>query len=401
MGLIVKALRGPRVHVAWALLLLGMAGLNAAVLLHGEAGLSASRTVRSSHAPPPAQINTRVGAATAADNRLPPRDSLSNQRLTLSTTRLDLGDGKPNEIVRGELTLSNPNSSPVAFSLIKHCGCTELSPLSGTLPPRGKELIHVGLQLPAYANSEKGTSVEVRTGNPPEVVTRCVLSARCPAPFEVNPAFISFGSPTRDDVGTSSHELHLDSVGGQPPLDPETLLIEHNDDVFRVERVATLRFASAAERAQPRVTLRVTLRPGISPGDHYDSLDLRLAGSEYSMRVPLHVNVAEAITVVPATVFLRREPGARALKPVQLLIIDHRREPHLGELSLIDAPEGLRIEDLGDAAPERRRLRLSVDVAADAWPTESDVWLSADGVRFAFKVVKPASPGGSRNIAPN
>lgn len=66
MSLVVTALRGKRVPVLWALLFLGLAGLNAAVLLRGDAGSQASQTSGSSHAPPPpAQINTRRGEPTA------------------------------------------------------------------------------------------------------------------------------------------------------------------------------------------------------------------------------------------------------------------------------------------------------------------------------------------------
>lgn len=53
MSLVVAALRGKRAPVLWALLFLGLAGLNAAVLLRGNGGSQASQTSGSSHAPPP------------------------------------------------------------------------------------------------------------------------------------------------------------------------------------------------------------------------------------------------------------------------------------------------------------------------------------------------------------
>ena len=340
-----------------------------------------------------ADLNAVPGsrASVASDNAsssvTPAVGDAAGPRLELSTDRLDLGDGKPSEILRGELTLTNRGSSTASFSLIKHCGCSELSPLSGELLPGASETIHVGLQLADHANSEKNTSIEVKGGERETILGRCVVSARCPAPFRVTPAFISFGSLSAEELAGASHEIQIESVDGQWSLDAENLLIEHANDAFNVG------FAHAADAlgAAASTTVRVTLKRNLPPGDQYDMIELRLAGSEYVMRVSLHVSVAEAITVVPATVCFRRGPGAQTLQPVQLLVIDHRRDQRLGDLSLLDAPPGLRIEDLGDASPGRRRVRVHAGAATEAWPKESRAWLSGHGVKFAFKIVKPDS----------
>lgn len=331
--------------------------------------------------PPPAQINTRRGAPIADNDGSPKRGSLPGHRLTLSTTRLDLGDGKPNEIVRGELTLSNPNSSPVAFSLVKHCGCTELSPLSGELPPGTTETIRVGVELPRHANSEKNTRIDVQTGDPPAIVASCVLSARCPAPFQVTPAFISFGSVAKDELASVSAEIRVDSVAGQPPLDAAKLLTEHAHDGFRVERDTT---------TAPAVLLRVTLKDGLPEGDVYDALEIRPAGDDRVMRVPLHVSVVEPISVVPRTVMLRKHRDGGSFAPVELFIMA-RAGRTLAGVVLVDAPAGVHIDDLGEVVPGRRRIRLSVISDTDEWPAESEVWLTSDGAsqRFGFKLKKP------------
>lgn len=349
--------------------------------------LKATSTSRSGQA----RLTPAGGAASVKHGlhavQSPANGSAPPARLEFSTAQLNLGTGKPNEILRGELVLTNSGSEPTKFSLIKHCGCTELSPLCGELPPGGNETIHVGLQLAGYANSEKNTSIEVRAGEPAAVVARCVVSARCPAPFRVTPAFISFGSLATEELSHASHELQIGSVEGQPPLDADSLVIEHLDDAFCVERVLP-RNPLAPDHSG--ATFRVSIKPGIAPGDHHDTLNLRLAGSDYFMRVPLNIAVVEPITVVPATVFLRIGEGA-ATKPVQLLVVSHALDRRTGEVSLVDGPPGVKVEDLGEVAPGRRRARLSVAAPTRFWPDEGEVRLRCTGVTFTIKIVKPKS----------
>jgi hypothetical protein len=380
MGLIVRALRGKRVVLA--LLSLGIAGLNAAVLLLGQAHLSDSNTGGSSHAPPPAQINTPRGTTITDDDRSPKRDSLLGQRLILSTTRLDLGDGKPNEIVRGELTLSNPHDSPVVFSLVKHCGCTELSPLSGTLAAGGKETIHVGIQLPDHANSEKNTSVEVQIGTPPMAVARCVLSARCSAPFNVTPSHIDFGSLTEEEAAPAFRELTVEKAEGQPAFDPGAFILDHAGDQFRIDGPGPAGHGS--------FIVRVSLMEGAAQGDHYDTLELRPRGSDYFVRVPLHVKVVAPITVVPGTVLLRAGLDQRAFQSVPLLVMGRQAGEPLGEVTLAHGPPGVRIEDLGPANENRRRARVLFGSEAAGWQKETRIWPRSGkgGRRFGLKFVK-------------
>ena len=304
-------------------------------------------------------------------------------KLEFSATRLDLGDGKPNEIVRGELTLTNPGNSPVAFSLIKHCGCTELAPLAGELAPGASERIQVGLQLASHANSEKNISIEVQAGEPAAIVARCVVSARCPAPFSVTPAFLSFGSLTSEEVGSTYRELRIGCMDGQPPLVADRLCVEHANNAFRVERVGPTSADS--------VVLRVSLATGHSPGDFYDAVDLRLAGSDYVMRVPLSAAIVEPISVVPATVSLRRDGDHQAFRPVQLLVICRAGGKHLGKVSLADGPPGVEIDDLGSASPGRRRIRLSVSGDTIDWRGQRTVLLHADGKFFTFALLEPTA----------
>lgn len=380
MSGLVKAVGRRRAAFCWALFFLALAGMNVAVLWPEAFGRHWRQTATGSQSSAPKVARAGGGA-------VPPKArSPGDPHLELSTLRLDLGDGKPNETLRGEITLRNTGGAPLEFSLIKHCGCTELAPLSGTVPPGAAETLHVGIKLADHANSEKNTTVDIHSNDPELPAVQCAVLARCPAPFKVSPAFIDFGSLTAEELATASHEVRLDSVGGQPPFDPEKLLMSHLNDAFVVQRVAP---------AHHSLVLRVALKEGLPPGDVSDSLDLRLADSDQTMRVSLHATLVEAISVVPPSVWLRRETNG-GFRPEQLLVAC-RHGRALGKVSLQEGPPGLRVEDVGASSAGWRRLRLSVSGSVSDWADTNEVWLHGDGsdARFGFRVCKPSAPGGA------
>lgn len=114
------------------------------------------------------------------------------------------------------------------------------------------------------------------------------------------------------------------------------------DPAFRVERITW---------PARSVVLRVGLPRDLEPGDLHDTLELRLADSEFMMCVPLHVMVMDAIAVVPATIFFCAD--RRGIRPVMLLVTAGK-EP-LGTVSLADAPAGLHVGDMGELTTGRLR----------------------------------------------
>ncbi len=361
----------PRRVVAIATVLLLVAGATAWTITTWDAG--------------PAALAARAADASqdklSGDRREGLAETATAPRIELSTHRLDLGDGKPNETLRGQFVLSNAGAAPLTFTAVKHCGCAELAPRSGTIAPGGRRALKVGVELPGHANSEKNTSIDVHSDDPNHPIVSCVLSARCPAPFAVAPSHVEFGAVSREKVDDSNCEIRIKSVRGQPPVSVEKLQAEHAREVFHV--------ASSAED-DGAVLLRVTLAPELPFGDHYDTLDLRLAGSDYVMRVPLHVQVAEPVYVVPRTVFFHKDPVTFRFRPVTVLVISRLPGGALARVQLLDGPAGLIVEDQGAAGTSRRRIRLTVE--GDVAPGESVVRLAADGVKnklFLKLVVEP------------
>ena len=57
--------------------------------------------------------------------------------LAISTRRLDLGDGEPEEEMRGTFQIRNDGSEPLQYQIQSSCGCTRLKSRNGTVDPGG------------------------------------------------------------------------------------------------------------------------------------------------------------------------------------------------------------------------------------------------------------------------
>ncbi|HUY34421.1 MAG TPA: DUF1573 domain-containing protein [Pirellulales bacterium] len=310
----------------------------------------------------------------------------STPRLELSTQRLDLGDGKPNEELHGELVVTNRFAEPLDFSVTTTCGCMKPKPVKGSIEPGGRQTIELGIKLPGHANSEKNATATIHTTTQrpddplPEAMT-CAVLARCPAPFNISPAYVDFGTASREKADDLNQEVRVQSVPGKPTVSTENLQVEHDQRAFQVA-------TSTADDGA--VLLRVSLARDLPYGDHYDTVELHLAGSDYVMRVPLHARLAEPVTIVPAKVFLRKDPKTGRFRPVTVLVISRAPAGAVGPVRLVGGPTGMLLEDRGAARATQRRVCLSAE--GELAPFESVLRLAADGVENELSlklVVKP------------
>ncbi|HVC94984.1 MAG TPA: DUF1573 domain-containing protein [Pirellulales bacterium] len=307
-------------------------------------------------------------------------------RVELSTHRLDLGDGKPNETLRGELVVTNTGTAALEFTITTSCGCTKPQPTAGTIAPGEEQAIELGIKLPEHANWEKNATVTVhtkdaRSKDAPLEVASCAVMARCPAPFAVSPGYVEFGNLSREQAAEFHNELGVESVPGKPAVSVENLQVGYAQEAFKV---ATFADDDGA------IVIRVTLAPKLPFGDHYGTLDLHLTDSDYVMRVPLHARLAEPVLLVPAKAFLRKDPATGRRRPATVLVMSRPAAGAVGRVRLVDGPPGLRVEDVGAVGAMQRRLRLSADGEIAA--SESVVRLAADGVENELSLKLVVTP---------
>jgi hypothetical protein len=271
-------------------------------------------------------------------------------RLTIDETRLDLGDGKPNEILRGTLRLSNAGRAPLEFTIERSCGCTEVSPSNGTIAPGETGGIAIGVQLREHSNSERTVSATIRTNDTRQPAVRCEIIARCPPQFRVEPPSANMGTLVCGQIDGAVREIN---VFANPPTTPSL-------DDLEVKCASTAFQCKTVLISSDHV--RILLKPliDLACGDHYGSLQLRLEDCESIQMVPIHVHVEDLVSVVPSTVFLRENSPGEVSKPIDLLVIDRRKGvPPLGALELVGAPADLALDDSSNARGRVRRIRLT------------------------------------------
>jgi hypothetical protein len=265
-------------------------------------------------------------------------------RLELSASRLDLGEGKPNELLHGSLQLRNVGSEVLEFEITASCGCTELTPRRGTIPAGNEQDVRLAVQLPDHANSERSVQLVIKTNDPQHPAAGCSIVAKCPAPFRVTPAFVDFGKISRGTTSVKPAEVRVTVAEG-----------EHR----RVcTRLADAAFVVVSE--QPGL-VRVAPAGDLAFGDHHGTLELFLEGSEDRVvRVPLRVQVPAPLSVTPSTLTLRRD-SAGQFSPVYWIVAGESGSAPLGEVQAVNAPREFRIEEVGQIGDRRRRYRLTIE----------------------------------------
>lgn len=287
--------------------------------------------------------------------------------LELSTERLDLGEGKPDEMLRGGFWIINRGSKELEFSIQSSCSCGDLTPRSGTVSPGDRQEVKLGVELPDHANSERSVRVAVKSNDPHNPVATCLVTAKCPSPFQVRPKVVEFGDLLEEELDATVVSVTITGPGGEPLPEPGRLQISNESEHFQVVREAA---------GQGVLQLKVSIAPDLPRGDLFDAIEVRLEGDDRVVRVPLHVRRVAPVYAVPSTVFLEFDSEAREYMPVEMFLVSGRTDVHLGNPELAEGPKGLRIELLGRTDAAKRRLKLIVDSSADL----------AEQERFALRV---------------
>jgi Protein of unknown function (DUF1573) len=267
--------------------------------------------------------------------------------LEIRETKLDLGNGKPNEVVRGVLRLKNTGRAPLEFSAQGSCGCTELTPKSATILPGDEQQVAIALQLAGHTNSERSVQISVKSNDPQRGEVHCSATARCPGPCRVSPAFLNFGQLTRAQLAGAVQRLRISPIEGGEPLDPDTLSIVSRSQALRIEA-----------SPEDKFTFRVSLTGELAVADLFDELEVKVAQSEPAVRIPVHVQVVEPVSTVPTTIYLRRKSTGDQYEPIDVLLVDRRKQMPIEEVSLVGSTGTFQLEQAGKAAPHILRLRL-------------------------------------------
>jgi hypothetical protein len=241
----------------------------------------------------------------------------------------------------------------------------------------------LAVELPQYANSERAVRLVIESNDRKRPRAVCHVLANCPAPLVVEPKSVDFGELLADEVESAEELIRVRGEGGARLSRPDQLEITHHSEFIQVRR---------EQGSEGSVSLRLGLTGGVPRGDLFDRIRLQLKDSDVGVALPVHARVVAPIFVVPSTVFLRIDPETGRFLPAEILVVSRRSRCPVGRCRLLEGPEDVVVEDLGDPGPTRRRIRL--DVAGDGqWSSQTELCLACEGLKrpLSVKLVKPST----------
>jgi hypothetical protein len=267
-----------------------------------------------------------------------PRGTLAGPRLGMPPYPLDLGRGKSGQIVDGSFELRNLGASPLSFKLAPSCGCSDLSPRTGSIPAGETLDIHVGIRL-QDEGAEKDVSIAVESNDPLATNERFLVRAFCAAPLMIAPRSIDFGAVARGSSPRISAQVRDEQ--DQPLGSRPGLRLSASSPAFRVEEVS---------EPQGERSVAVTLAADLPPGSVSGVIRVRLPDQERDLEIPVSARVLGAIQTAPSSLVLDRgNPQFFAWRP--------DGKP-LGALKDVSLPPGRKVEELSKPSDRRRRFRL-------------------------------------------
>jgi hypothetical protein len=274
-------------------------------------------------------------------------NSANGPRLTLDQYRaLDLGEGKPGQILTGTFNLWNTGSQPLEFHLRAGCACSQLEPAEGQIRPGQLQEIQVGIRLRSEGQDEN-VQILIQTNDPVTPSAEYYIRAACPAPFQISPPAVDFGN-VPEGTSPSTTIRVLDPNGN--PMKPSP--------AFRATSSSPTIIVSRSSAPSEELSIVVKLEGPVPRGPFSAHLHLTLTEA-YSLEVPVRAHIRGPVTIAPPIVHFTSGSGTPPHQ--EALLLAWRPDGQLlGKLVHADTPFGLAVEELPEAgAVKRRRIRLS------------------------------------------
>lgn len=258
---------------------------------------------------------------------------------------INIGSGTPGEVVHGSFLLKNRGNAPLVFKIIRSCGCTELSPSSGTLLPNSDINIRVAVKLTEFADSERTVRLTIESDDPESPRSDLVVQANCPSPFTLSKRSVNFGNLVKSELADAERTVKVNF--GTWNKNVKLRLVEEVD-AFPV----TISHSGAGD-----YLVMIKASDNLASGSYFNRILLETDLNNRSVSVPLPVSlrVVERISAVPSTFYLRQ---SAANSVVDFLLVNRFANESLKKISLHEPPVGFRLEEVSLHNATRLRVRL-------------------------------------------
>ena len=203
---------------------------------------------------------------------------------SIPVREVDLGEANGAETLRGSFIIKNKGSSLLTYKLAKSCGCTELSPMEGSIARGASRDISIGIHL-GVDGVDKNVTIKVDSNDPINPSQFLHVHARRPYPFDCEPLSIDFGSISRADK-PSIRTIHLS--------------IRKNNAGFIVVKSFPNRFKLKQKIGRNGVEEIVIESTPDSEDDYLlDHLVLEDVKNHTSMKIPISAHIVDQISAAP------------------------------------------------------------------------------------------------------
>lgn len=289
-------------------------------------------------------------------------DSMAGPRLERwDDAVLNLGDGKPGEILTGAFSLRNRGTEPLDFQIRASCNCSQLRPQARRIEPGEVQEILAGIRLRSEGSRER-VRLSIQTNDPETPQAEYVLEANCPAPFDVSPLQVDFGSVSE---GKSSKAiLTVCDAQGAPLAATADLRSSVSNPHVAVEPVK-------GEEQERQLVVR--LLPTAPRGRLQAEVTLTLIGVDSPRLIPVTAYVIGHVLTAPQTLVLPASGGEATF-----LVWRPDQKP-LGKIRHLHVPQGIALDELSDQTVTRRRFKArNVGLSAAEGPHR---------IRFRFEAL--------------
>jgi hypothetical protein len=264
---------------------------------------------------------------------------------------MNLGEGKPGEVLTGGFTLRNLGGQSMDFRLSAGCGCTELNPLAGSIAPGDNQHVKIVVRLPSEYGSERSFQLTIRTNDPDHPEVQVPVRAYCPALFKTIPANLDFGPVSAD----SPHELLFKVMDGTRRRSKLTDLILAEVDRSELSLEAIL-------DEENLMQYRLRLSAGAPPGYFQGGLRLTNKLTGESIWRPVSAQIRSDLVVAPRII----RPPASLDSPWKASFLVYRTDGQkLGSVTHSEMPSGVTIEsNVSQRSSSRKQFHLIIPPGA-------------------------------------
>jgi hypothetical protein len=277
--------------------------------------------------------------------------------IEFAQSTIQLGEGVPNQVMKGEVSLRNVGLEPVSIQLSASCTCVDLSPRSCELKAGASTNVQFSVRLPGNRGSSRSIQIVAQVDGRP--ISSCIAHATCPELYRLVPETIDFGVLDAAAVTDIEREVVIEKLSGDSFAQDLLLRTNGSHPIFK---------SDASVRPDGRLSVRVRLVAESRIGQYFDTVSVVDSDSEHGLlSVPVRANIAPRVSAIPSTLFVARPAEPTGLSTATIHVTWRQEKDAPGNFEGIEGPAGIFLRGDFESGIRRRRIEVGFDRTFSAY----------------------------------